>query len=627
MDSSHGQNKSRKYLALLTLTAIGVVYGDIGTSPLYAIKECFHGSHAIPVTPENILGVLSCIFWALILIISIKYSIIVLRADNEGEGGILALMALVVNKISPKAKVMVVALGIFGAALLYGDGIITPAISVLSAVEGLSVATPFFEPFIIPITLIIIILLFAVQKNGTGGVGKIFGPITLTWFTALAILGFSWIVKNPEVIRAINPLFAVDFFINNGFMAFVILGSVFLVVTGGEALYADMGHFGRFPIRFAWFAVVLPALTINYFGQGALLLSEPDKAYNPFYNLAPEWALYPMIILATMAACIASQAVISGAFSLTFQALQLGFLPRLKIEHTSERERGQIYIPRVNYLMCFATILLVISFKTSSNLAAAYGIAVSTAMIITTVLLFYAMRKLWKWNLGVSILLTSVLFIIDLAFWSSNLLKLPQGGWFPLAFAALIYFVMTTWKHGRKILMEKIQRDTQPIESIIEDLVSIRMFTIPGTAIYMSSNRNSVPPPLIQNIRHHKLLHKQIVILNISFLKVPHANLEENIVIENPIEGFYKVIVNYGFMDVTSIVHIIKILNEKGLVINIDKTTFFLGRESLVVKEKNPFKRLRNKIFVLLSNNAQRANEFFNIPNTRVFEVGTQVEL
>jgi len=475
LDSSLGQNKSRKYVALLTITAIGVVYGDIGTSPLYALKECFHGPHALPLTPENIFGVLSCIFWALILIISVKYSIIVLRADNEGEGGILALMALVVNKISPRAKVVVVALGIFGAALLYGDGIITPAISVLSAVEGLSIATPFFEPFIIPITLIIIIMLFAVQKKGTAGVGKvqkkgtagvgkIFGPITIMWFLALAVLGFSWIVKNPEVIRAINPFYAVDFFINNGFMAFVILGSVFLVVTGGEALYADMGHFGRFQIRFAWFAVVLPALTINYFGQGALLLSEPDKVYNPFYNLAPEWALYPMIILATMAACIASQAVISGAFSLTFQALQLGFLPRLKIEHTSEKERGQIYIPRVNYLMCFATILLVISFKSSSNLAAAYGIAVSTAMIITTVLLYYAMRKLWKWNLGVSILIISILFAIDLAFWSANLLKLPQGGWFPLAFAGLIYFTMTTWKSGRKFLMEKIQNDTQPIE-------------------------------------------------------------------------------------------------------------------------------------------------------------------
>ncbi|HEX2786815.1 MAG TPA: potassium transporter Kup [Ignavibacteria bacterium] len=625
--SSSYEHKGKKYLALLSLTALGVVYGDIGTSPLYALKECFHGPHAIPLTHDNIYGILSLIFWSLILIISIKYSILVLRADNEGEGGILALMALVNNKISGKTKAIIIALALFGAALLYGDGIITPAISILSAVEGLSVATPYFDHFILPITIVIIIILFLFQKKGTSGIGKIFGPITLIWFTTLAVLGISWIIQNPSVLASVNPYWGVNFFIENGFHGFIILGSVFLVVTGGEALYADLGHFGRFPIRAAWFIIVLPGLTLNYFGQGAFLLARPDKVSNPFYNMGPEWALYPMVIIATFAAIIASQAVISGAFSLTFQALQLGYLPRLKIDYTSEKEAGQIYIPRLNYLMCAAVILLVISFETSSNLAAAYGIAVSSTMVTTTILLFIAMTRLWKWKLPFAIAVAGFFFVIDIAFWSSNMLKLWQGGWFPLLFGALIYFIMTTWKHGRRELMDKIQKETQPIENIIEDLISTRMFTIPGTAIYMSSNRKSTPPPLILNIRHHKLLHKQIIILNISYLKVPHVKLEEKIEIENPLEGFYKVIAFYGFMDKTNIDEVIHVLNERGIKVDKNKTTFFLGRESLLVKDKNIFHRLRNKIFVLLSNNSQRATEFFNLPNDKVFEVGTQVEL
>lgn len=627
MEGSPEHKKGKKYLALLSLTALGVVYGDIGTSPLYALKECFHGSHGIQPNHDNILGILSLIFWSLIIVISIKYLVLIVRADNEGEGGILALMALVNNHISGYQKAVIIALGIFGAALLYGDGMITPAISVLSAIEGLNVATHIFEDYIVLITIIIIICLFAFQSKGTTRVGRIFGPITLVWFTTLAILGVSWIVRNPEVLSSINPYYAVNFFIENGFHGFVILGSVFLVVTGGEALYADMGHFGRFPIRFAWFTVALPALVLNYFGQGAMLLSHPENVANPFYNLSPEWALYPMVIIATSATVIASQAVISGAYSLTFQALQLGFLPRLKIEHTSEHEVGQIYIPRLNYLLCAATVLLVLAFKTSSNLAAAYGIAVTTTMVITTILAFVAMTKLWKWKKWIAVIVALFFLVIDLSFFGANLLKIAQGGWVPLAIGALIYFIMTTWKKGRKELMDKIQRETQPIENIIEDLISTRMFTIPGTAIYMSSNRKSTPPPLILNIRHHKLLHKQIIILNISFLKVPHVKFEEKIEIENPIEGFYKVIAFYGFMDITNIDQIIQVLNERGIKVDKNKTTFFLGRESLLVKDKNIFKRLRNKIFVLLSNNSQRATEFFNLPNDKVFEVGTQVEL
>ena len=605
------------------------MYGDIGTSPLYALRECFQGPHSIVPSEGNVLGVLSLIFWSLIIIISIKYVIIVMRADNDGEGGILALMSLVssAEKKSGFKYIFITTLGLFGAALLYGDGIITPAISVLSAVEGLKIATPFFNPYIIPLTVLILVSLFAVQYKGTAGVGKIFGPITFVWFIVIAVLGISSIVKNPDVLRAINPYFALHFFVDNGFHGFVILGSVFLVVTGGEALYADLGHFGKSPIKLAWFSLVLPCLLLNYFGQGALILKNVSAVENPFYYLAPDWALYPLVILATLATVIASQALISGAFSITFQALQLGFLPRMRILHTSEDERGQIYIPQINWLLLICTIALVLGFKSSSNLAAAYGIAVTSTMVITTILLSVAMVKLWKWSKLVVFFVISFFLIIDLSFWGANLLKVFQGGWVPLTMGAVIYFLMTTWHSGRRNLLDKIHEQTLSIENFVTEFLSIRMIAIPGTAIYMSSSPTGTPPPLIKNITHNRLLHKQVVILTIKFHKVPHIRLEERIQIEQPTEGFYRVIANYGFMDITNIQQIIELLDKQGIKIKMDKTTFFLGRETLIPKKKNLFEMIRDKIFILMSNNSQRATDFFNIPPTRVYEVGTQVEL
>lgn len=550
-----------------------------------------------------------------------------MRADNEGEGGILALMELVTPKKSGIRLVVILSIGLFGAALLYGDGIITPAISVLSAIEGLTIATPAFEHFVIPITLIILFLLFYVQKRGTGKVGIVFGPVMIIWFFSIGLLGVIAIIKNPEVLLSVNPVYGINFFLHNGFHGFVILGSVFLVVTGGEALYADMGHFGPKPIKIAWFFYVLPALLLNYFGQGAVMLQNPEAVENPFYYLAPEWALYPMVIIATLATVIASQALISGAFSITQQALQLGYLPRLRIIHTSQEERGQIYIPQVNWMLFIGTAWLVLSFKTSSNLAAAYGIAVTSTMVITTVLAFIAMRKLWKWSLPAALLISLFFIIIDLSFWGSNALKIAHGGWFPLLLGILIYIVMTTWNWGRKTLLTKIEEQTQPIERFIDEVMSIRAVTTPGTAIYMSSNPKGTPPALIKNMKHNRILHKQIIVLSIIYQKVPRVNTEETIEIDNPTEGFYRIVAYYGFMDNANIQQIIDILNKNDIKIKIEKTTFFLGRELLIVKDNVGFSRFRKKLFVLLSRNSQRATEFFNIPTDRVFEVGSQIEI
>ena len=607
--------------------ALGVVYGDIGTSPLYALKECFSPAHGVTPTHDNVLGVLSLVFWALIIVICIKYLIIVMRADNEGEGGILALMELVRPRKQGLGYMIIISLGLFGAALLYGDGIITPAISVLSAVEGLQIATPAFEHYVIPITIVILFLLFYFQKRGTSKVGQVFGPIMIIWFLSIAILGLGAIMKNPEVLHAVYPTYAFNFFLNNGFHGFVILGSVFLVVTGGEALYADMGHFGPRPIRFAWFLIVLPCLLMNYFGQGAMMLQNPVAAKNPFYFLAPDWALYPMVVISTLATVIASQALISGAFSITQQALQLGYLPRVRIIHTSQEERGQIYIPQLNWLLFFGTIMLVLSFKTSSNLAAAYGIAVTSTMVITTVLAFVAMTKLWKWSVPLAILISVFFIVIDLAFWGANLLKLLHGGWVPLVLGVAVYFVMTTWNWGRKNLQRTIVEQTQPIEGFIDEVMSTRVVTTPGTAIYMSSNFKGTPPALIKNLKHNRILHKQIIVLSIIYQKVPRVNTEATIEILNPTEGFFRVVAYYGFMDNANIKEIIEILNRKNIQIKMDRTTFFLGRELLVVKDKAGFSRFRKKMFTILSSNSQRATEFFDIPTDRVFEVGSQIEI
>jgi KUP system potassium uptake protein len=627
-DSGSHNRKSLKRLLYLSLTAVGVVYGDIGTSPLYAIKECFNPQHGLVVNQDNVLGVLSLIFWTLIIIVTIKYHIFIIKFDNEGEGGILALMELVrPRKNKGKSAFIIIAMGLFGASLLYGDGIITPAISVLSAVEGLNVATPFFEPYIIPLTLIILFILFYFQKKGTSGIGIVFGPITYIWFLTIGILGIFSVIKTPEVIAAINPVYAFNFFIHNGFLGFIILGSVFLVATGGEALYADMGHFGHNAIQTAWFSTALPGLLLNYFGQGALLLRQPVSIKNPFYLLAPDWALYPMVIIATMATVIASQAVISGAFSLTQQAVQLGYLPRFRVIHTSSEEKGQIYIPNVNWLLFAAIVFLVIEFRSSSNIAAAYGVAITSTMMITTLLGFVAMRRLWKWPLPVSIAIALFFLVIDISFFGSNMLKFIHGGWFPLALGILVYTIFTTWNWGRGLVLNEIMKETQPIEKFIDEYMSTRIMSTPGSAIYMSSNPRGTPPALVKNLKHNRILHKQIIVLSVIFVKVPHINTEETIEIENPTEGFYRVLAKYGFMDSANIQQVLDILNKKGIQVKMDKSTFFLGRELLVVREKSGLLRFRKKIFVLLSRNAQRVTEFFNIPNDRVFEVGSQIEI
>ncbi|MCX7877549.1 MAG: potassium transporter Kup [Ignavibacteria bacterium] len=611
----------------MSLTALGVVYGDIGTSPLYALRECFSGHFNVKAVHDNVLGVLSLIFWSLVMLISVWYLLVIMRADNEGEGGILALAELVRPHSKGTLYKFITVIGLFGAALLYGDGIITPAISVLSAMEGLKVATPMFEPYIIPLTLVILFLLFYFQKRGTGKVGSVFGPVTLTWFITIGTLGTISIIKTPEVLSAVNPVYAINFFNENGFQGFLILGAVFLVVTGGEALYADMGHFGPKPIRLAWYTIVLPSLLLNYFGQGALILREPDAISNPFYNLAPEWGLYPMVLLATMATVIASQAVISGAFSLTQQAVQLGFLPRVRIIHTSSDERGQIYIPKLNWILFIATALLVIQFKTSSNLAAAYGIAVTATMVITSLLIFFAMLWKWGWSLILAVLVTLIFISFDIAFFAANILKFFQGGWVPVLLAIAIFVIMTTWSWGRKKLLLKIQQETQPIENFIEEVMSIRAITTPGTAIYMSSNPRGTPPALVKNLKHNRILHKQIIVLSIVFRKIPRVNTEETIEIDNPTEGFYRVTAYYGFMDNANIMQVIDILNRRGIKIKLENTTFFLGREQLVVKDRSPFRRFRKRLFRLLSRNSETVTEFFNIPSDRVFEVGSQVEL
>ncbi len=624
----HLKNKhSLKYLAFLTLGALGVVYGDIGTSPLYAMKQCFHGSGALPVTRENVFGVLSLVFWVLIIIISIEYLLFVLRADNQGEGGILALMESVLPKNKGFLFGFIITIGLFGSALLYGDGIITPAISVLSAVEGLQLASPKFKSWVVPLTLVILFLLFKFQKKGTSKVGAIFGPITLLWFASLAVLGSIWIAKDISIFQAINPVYGVKFFFNNGFHAFITLGAVFLVVTGGEALYADMGHFGKKPIRIAWFVVVLPGLLLNYFGQGVLLLHEPESSVNPFYHLAPDLLLYPLIILATLAAIIASQALISGAFSLTLQAIQLGYLPRMRILHTSETEKGQIYIPQINWLLFIATVFLVLEFKSSTNLASAYGIAISATMMITTLLLFFAMKNLWKWNPIFAIAIAGFFVFIDILFFTANSFKIPEGGWFPLLLGGMIYLVMLTWNYGRKILRAKMRERTQPLDEFIAEYLTTRLTTIPGTAVYMYSIPHETPPALAQNLKHNKILHKQIVILNIVFKTIPRVKPEERLSIDSPAENFYRAVANYGFMEQPNVTALIEELNTNGAKIDMNKATFYLGRELMVPGEKTGWLKWRIRLFMFLSRNAQRPTEYFNIPSDRVYEAGTQITI
>ncbi|WNG43276.1 potassium transporter Kup [Archangium minus] len=622
--------ETSKRVATLALGALGIVYGDIGTSPLYALRECFSGSHGVQPTHENVLGVLSLVFWALIIVVSVKYLVFVMRADNRGEGGILALMALAMQRKrgeEVKVRPVVVTLGVFGASLLYGDGLITPAISVLSAVEGLSVATPFFEPYIQPLTIIILVGLFMIQRHGTAGIGAIFGPFMLVWFLTLAVLGVREMVSYPAVVWAVSPLHAVRFFLHNEGHGFLVLGAVFLVVTGGEALYADMGHFGWRPIKWAWFVLVLPALMLNYMGQGALLLRDPSKASNPFFYLAPSWALYPLVVLATGATVIASQALISGAFSLTQQAIQLGYTPRLEVVHTSAEERGQIYLPGINLALLVGIILLVLGFKSSSNLAAAYGISVTTTMTITTVLAYVVARERWNVSRAVALPVAALFLVVDVSFWGSNLVKIAAGGWFPLLMALFVFTLMTTWKKGRDILANRLRGNSIPLKQLLGSFGDHPPVRVPGTAIFMTGNPEGTPPALLHNLKHNKVLHEQVMLLTIASEEVPHVPPEERVEVIKLEEGFVRVIARYGFMENPSIPDILKRAREKGLQFNLMGTSFFLGRETLIPSKKPGMAMWREALFSWMSRNARSATAYFRIPPNRVVELGAQVEL
>ncbi|MBA3531260.1 MAG: potassium uptake protein [Ardenticatenales bacterium] len=627
----HGNGEPQgKYLFYLTLGALGVVYGDIGTSPLYAFRESFHAEYGLAVTPANVLGILSLILWSLIIVISIKYLAFVMRADNRGEGGILALTALVSPMRRPdwgSRRWLLIRLGLFGTALLYGDGMITPAISVLSAVEGLEVATPFFEPYIIPITIVILVGLFLVQSGGTEKIGKVFGPATFIWFTVLALLGIRWILHQPGVLAAANPLYGLNFFLTNGWTAFLVLGSVFLVVTGGEALYADMGHFGKKPIQLAWFIMVLPALLLNYFGQGALLLEHPEAVENPFYEMAPDWALYPVVFIATLATVIASQALITGAFSLTMQAVRLGYLPRVRIEHTSPEAIGQIYIPAVNWILMVSCVALVLAFRSSSNLAAAYGVAVTATMVVTTLLLTVVAYERWKWPLPATIAFLVFFLTIDLAFLGANLIKIPEGGWFPLVVGALVFIIMTTWKRGRYILRERLTESSVPFTDFVQQLPDSEIIHVHGTAVFMYSDPLGTPPALLHNLRHNKILHENVILLSVETEEVPHVPQTERVEVRALEDGFYQVVLHYGFREQPNVPRDLALTEAHGLKLDLEEISYFLGRERLLATERPGMAIWRENLFALMSRNARNATDYFCLPPDRVVELGSQIEL
>jgi KUP system potassium uptake protein len=622
-------------LLALSLGALGVVYGDIGTSPLYALRECFIGAHAVRISHANVIGVLSLIFWSLVMVISVKYLTFVMRADNEGEGGILALLALakagVADRTAPVGQYALLLLGLFGAALLYADGMITPAISVLSAVEGLGVATSAFEPFILPITVVILIALFAVQYRGTAGIASVFGPVMLTWFVVLGVIGFSRILHEHHdhisVLNAVNPVHAIRFLGRESLPGFFVLGSVVLVITGGEALYADMGHFGARPIRWAWYAIVMPGLLLNYFGQGVLMLERGGAVRNPFYEMAPTWGLYPLVVLSTLATIIASQALISGAFSLTQQAVQLGYAPRFTVVHTSETALGQIYIPQVNRILMVLCIFLVLGFKDSSSLAGAYGMAVTGTMSITTLLFYAVARERWQWS-RLSAGAALVLFMIfDLAFFGANAIKLIEGGWFPLVVGASIFTVMTTWKRGRAELGKLLKIGNLPMDLFLADLETQQPVRVPGTALFMTSDTGGVPNVLLHHFKHNKVLHQRVILLSILTERHPEVSSDERVEISALKHGFFRIIARFGFMEKPSIDVVLRGAASQGLVIDVPQTTFFLGRETLLVTGESGMMTWRKKLFAILSRNAPSAVQYFGIPPNRVIELGAQFEI
>ena len=617
---------SRRRLAFLCLSAMGVVYGDIGTSPLYAMRECFFGPHAVPVTRANVLGVLSLIVWTLVIVVTLKYHVYVLRADNRGEGGILALMALATRQARRRQWVLI-ALGLFGAALLYGDGMITPAISVLSAIEGIEVATPRFGPYVVPLTVAILVLLFLFQRRGTARVGAVFGPVILLWFSTLAVLGVASILREPGVLAAFNPLHAVRFFQANGLAGYLVLGAVFLVATGGEALYADLGHFGEPPIQIDWFTVVAPSLLLNYFGQGALLLRDPAAAQNPFYRLVPEWGLYPLVVLATMATVIASQAVISGVFSLTRQAVQLGYATRMEIVHTSPREIGQIYVPLANWGLMAATIALVLGFRTSSNLAAAYGVAVATTMVITTLLAYVVARHVWGWKLWQAAAVTALFLVVDLAFFGANIVKVAQGGWFPLALAAATFLTFTSWRRGRSALAARLAESTLAPELVVEDLARRAVLRIAGTAVFLTGQPTGTPAALLHNFKHNKVVHERNVFLTLLTEEVPHVAEAERSAVEELGPGLWRVVARYGFMEDPDVPAVLRGLRRQGLEIDPAQATFILSRNTVLSRRKGWLGRVLDHLFIFMARNSLVATQFFRLPPNRVVEIGMQVEI
>lgn len=612
-------------LGLLALGALGVVYGDIGTSPLYAMRESFEGAgHQLHVVPDNVLGILSLIVWSLIIVISVKYLVFVMKAENDGEGGVLVLTSLIPTREQPRRRRRaMILLGLFGTALLYGDGMITPAISVLAAIEGTEVAAPALAEYAVPISVVILIVLFSVQSRGTATVGRAFGPIMVLWFSTLGLLGLVQIVQHPEVLRAANPLYGARFFLDNGMTGFLALGSVFLVVTGGEALYADMGHFGRKPIAAGWFSLVLPGLLLNYFGQGALLIARPEAIDNPFYRLAPSWASIPLMILATVATVIASQALISGAFSLTMQAAQFGYLPRMKVVHTSAAERGQIYVPMVNWALMVACVGLVLGFRTSTALAAAYGVAVTMTMVITTLLFYLVVRDRFKWSLWKAAALCGSFLVVDLAFFGANIPKIPHGGWFPIVVGGIVFAVLTTWFTGRKIVRDRTQRGRTPLDEFLETVWEEPPARVEGTAVYLYGVSGMAPPPMIYNLRSNHVFHERVLAVNVVTDRVPRVRAENRVREEEHPHEVIQVELHYGFMEQPAVGE--DLARHFGVVP--EETTYFLGRESVVVTEREGMARWREHLFAFLRRNATGAAAYFDLPTDRVMEISTQVEL
>ena len=629
MSHSSSASLTPNRLRALALAALGVVYGDIGTSPLYALKEVFGSAHhPVPITPDNVLGILSLVFWALMIVVTGKYVSFVMRADNKGEGGIMALMALALRSAEEGTlrRRAIVVLGLFGAALFYGDGVVTPAISVLSAVEGLEVITPAFQPYVLPIALVVLLALFLIQYHGTDRVGKLFGPVMLLWFAVLGTLGVRSIVAAPAVLQAVDPSWALTFLMAHPKLGFLSLGAVVLCLTGAEALYADMGHFGRRPIQLAWFGLVLPALLLNYFGQGALLLTAPEAVENPFYLLAPEWALYPLVALSTAATVIASQAVISGAFSISQQAVLLGYSPRLDVQHTSEREIGQIYLPAINWLLLVAVVVLVLGFESSSRLAAAYGIAVTGTMLITNLLAFVVVRWLWGWPTWLAVLLVLPFLVIDIAFFSANATKILDGGWFPLVFGLAVFVVLSTWKRGRELLREKVALEAVALEPFIESLALGGATRVPGTAVFLTGHPDGVPRALLHSLKHYRVLHERMVLVTIRVFDVPYVPEIDRVEVAGLGEAFWRVTVHYGFKDEPDLPAALQACAHFGLEFEMMETSFFLGRESLQLRSGTPMARWRQLLFAAMYRNATSPTRYFKLPSNRVVELGSQVD-